>query len=554
MKPKSVYVYPGLEAVHPKVWEALKQLLPVNFTGVSSLEGAERADAVIVLSGVSSLLPAAGRLAKPCFCFEPGSPLPDPAGRVHRAAFGASQGLDARLRGRQVDHNAIQRGSVVAVLPGDEILASLDGQPVWVKRSSSASSIDLVSLPPPPLEPEQYPLEYCCGSHFLQLIPLIHFLRSIAGEDGWRSPGLRACFMFDDPNLHWDSYGFLPYGPLVDLCETKNCHVSFATVPLDCWWFNEKAARLFRPSAARLSLLFHGSNHLHAELLGTGESTIDEQLIAQAFRRILDFETRSGVRVSRSMAAPHGACSTAMMRIMLSLGMEGACISPWSLRLWNKGFDWGPAFGLLPAEITAGAFPVCPRFKMCDASEGDILVSAFLDRPIVPVGHHDTLSEGLELLGRLANSINALGPVTWGNLDDVQRSNYLIRRQGDLLEIRPFSSHFELLVPNGVSRLKLVAPDQKDGGAFSPFQIRRAAAHGPAISIPWTQEEEIGVREGERISVTASLLGSVDYRKIVKSSLPVWALARRVMCEARDRVRPVIRRIKGGKTAASQSY
>ena len=37
------------------------------------------------------------------------------------------------------------------------------------------------------------------------------------------------------------------------------------------------------------------------------------------------------------------------------------------------------------------------------------MIAAFLDQPIVPVGHHDTLADGPELLTQVAATINSLG-------------------------------------------------------------------------------------------------------------------------------------------------
>src|SRR3712207_7699471 len=50
---------------------------------------------------------------------------------------------------------------------------------------------------------------------------------------GWTPAPLRAAIMFDDPNLHWKSYGYIIYPELVEHAKEHNYHAVFATVPLD---------------------------------------------------------------------------------------------------------------------------------------------------------------------------------------------------------------------------------------------------------------------------------------------------------------------------------
>lgn len=541
---KRVVVFPGLEAAGARVWSALSDVLPLDFVPGVDLSRISDGDAVLFLGGGEQALEFVLDCGKPVYVVMGAGPAADAGTEDIQVAFGTGNHLDLRLRGHRLPHKNPGGFQPLAVGIGDQVQATVAGQAVWVHRARGEASADFVVWGPPALADGEYPLEYCHGAHFLRLLPLIHFLRRVVGESGWQPPGLRACFMFDDPNLHWPTYGFLPFRELVEFGRSERFHVTMAMVPLDCWYADSASVKLFREGADQLSLLFHGSNHLHAELLGSNDSNTDRRLIAQAFRRIERFEARTGVSVSRSMAAPHGACSVSMMHVMLTLGMEGACISPWSLRLWNKGYDWGAAFGLKLAEITRGGFPVVPRFRFCATSLGDAVVSAFLDRPIIPVGHHDTMADGLGLIFDLAAQINRLGPVRWCNMDEIQRSNYLTRRQGSTLWVRPMGARLRVVIPEGVEQLVVDVPSPLPGNSVDEFQASRSASLAAPPFQFIRDHQPMTVSPGEEVWLKARLLRSEDPHRCGSLPLPAWALMRRVMCEVRDRSKPLVKRRK----------
>src|SRR5208283_5127567 len=101
---------------------------------------------------------------------------------------------------------------------------------------------------------------------FLEMLPLLQWLREICAGASPVGPPLRACFIFDDPNLHWPRYGFVDYRQLAAQAEKENYHVSFATIPVDAWFTHSGTAGIFREHRSRLSLLIHGNNHTKREL------------------------------------------------------------------------------------------------------------------------------------------------------------------------------------------------------------------------------------------------------------------------------------------------
>src|SRR6202035_3410833 len=81
----------------------------------------------------------------------------------------------------------------------------------------------------------------------------------------WTRPQPRAAFMFDDPSLHWPSYGHIDFADIAKRATRGGFHVALATVPIDAWYANRRLVRLLRERRC-LSLLLHGNQHLRCEL------------------------------------------------------------------------------------------------------------------------------------------------------------------------------------------------------------------------------------------------------------------------------------------------
>ena len=190
------------------------------------------------------------------------------------------------------------------------MLGSRSGRPVWTLRGRTETA----ALEPSDLGEEEVLRDRFDGGACLSLLPLVHFLRRVV-QPNPTSPAIRATFLFDDPNLHWPSYGYVKYAGLVRDAEEHGYHAAMAMIPADAWFAHPRAVKLFRSRRDRLSLLVHGNNHVRRELAAPGSELIPA--LAQARRRVAAFERRSGVRVARVMAPPHGACGEQAMAALL---------------------------------------------------------------------------------------------------------------------------------------------------------------------------------------------------------------------------------------------
>jgi hypothetical protein len=450
--------------------------------------------------------------------------------------FGSSAFLDSILRGQQLRDCLVP---TVLPVPGDagEILAMKGCDPVWMRVQLSGGTADLVGYCPPELTPHEYLFQHFKADHFMCLLPLIHFVREVAGQQSWQRPSPRACLMFDDPNLHWPSFGYIDYRSVIASARAYNYHVAFATIPLDCWLVHKQAARLFRDNRDRISLLVHGNNHTKNELAQPGVAGDEVRTVAQALKRIDRFERVSALRIFRVMAAPHGACSYTMSRTLLDLGFDAACISRGSLMRHNPGFEWPATVGMNLGEFLVPGLPIFPRFRLGIDNNTEIILAAFIGQAMILVGHHQDLRDGIEVLEEVAKTVNALGRVSWSNVDDIVRSSYLWRVEDDMTEICVFSRDARVCLPEGTTNVVLnYAWNNRNSAAMRIEQSNSHRINFDATEGPW-------IFDGSKtIQLQNKPAARVNYRDVSAGRRKSWPVVRRLLTEGRDRLLPVISR------------
>lgn len=512
------------------VFEAIQHALPVRFA--TAAEAPATPDPELVLSYSSGR--AGKRIARRFHVARGSEGFGVGPGQV---SFSNHPVLHACLRGRTIPHASLPKCVPLRPEPGDIVLATARGIPVWTARMRDEAVDEYTGVPLPGFSGQLAVIDFLNGQNFMPLLPLVHFVRRALADDGWKFPPPRASFMFDDPNLHRTSYGFISYPEIVRRSEAVGYHVAFATVPFDTWYTSSKAADAFRSHPDRISLLLHGNDHTYAELARLRSPGMDRQVAAQAVTRISRFEQRTGVRVRRTMAAPHGACSNEMMAAMLDVGIEGLFCSPWSLRLWDPSRAWTP-LGLRPAEIVGG-FPVFPRFRFSSGCDGSAALCSLLGQPIVPVGHHQDLRDGADLLDHIAQGINGIPNVTWGDTESLARSNYITRiRPGDqVMHVIPYSTSIRIRIPEGISSVSLhEAGELTAGPARHCWVAKRTAGNWNDFSAPG----DLPASPGDELAFRLAALGAIASSDIPHPQHSVSAPIRRLLCESRDRIEPIV--------------
>lgn len=428
-----------------------------------------------------------------------------------------------------------------------EILAKVNDKPVWITRVEHGVRHDVLLLSEPWLSNEARLFEHLKGDRLFRLIPLIEWMRSVSGWRDWKKPKMKACFMFDDPNLHWKSYGWIDFKKLSEDTSRHNYCVSIATVPVDMWYFNKSTAQIFRSSSDRLSLLFHGYNHSYRELANGCDVNFAVLKMVETVARVRRLEYKAGLKVSMVMAPPHGGFNLDWMKACAIVGFESASIAWGSIWSSNKEAQFTTLLGADPGRIICG-LGILPRFRLKPGEESQVLLSAYLGQPIIPVGHHWNLADGLEILNSLAEFTNSLGDICWHSPGKMARANYWWRLAGRTVVIRPFSRLVQVKLPDRVEEA-IVELDEGN----QEFDL-----------VAWTKEGYLAVeRSSERSwalrgSVGPNLVMELRHARAQKGEgewdavnenprSPITAdfefmftraLGKRLLVEARDRLMP----------------
>ncbi|MBI5584175.1 MAG: hypothetical protein HY892_10145 [Deltaproteobacteria bacterium] len=531
---------PSITPGQQRLFEALAEVFPVRFEQRYFQEEADL-DAWLAPAADRDLVDRLPQTARPCYAvLRPDQLLPEGGGPV--IVFADSAFLPAALRARRIES---EEAGATKVLPSwlenGTTLASKSGAPLWILREPRKGGHHHVSLPLPELQAGEPLFQYFHGRRFLALLPLFLFLRALTEDPTWLRPPLQACFMFDDPNLHWPTYGFIDYAEIARQAEKHRYHVSFATVPRDGWFLHEPTAAIFKRHADRLSLLIHGNDHTRDELAQPYPDRERRALIGEALQRVGQLEKRSGIEISRVMAPPHGACSAAVLGEMARAGFEAACVSRGSLAFHNPGAPWLRSLGMGPSDHLNG-LTVIPRFPFSARCHNSILLAAVLGQPIIPMGHHTGVAAGLDLLEELADFIHSLGQVQWTDLRQICRSLYSRKYAGGQLHLKLHAGRVRVPVDEGTDRIYAERSWTED--RENPDLAWRAAGAGPEWR--WQRADEtIRVTPGQTVELVTdpALLqtGTLEARRKRR----LWPFLRRSLAEARDRSAPLRRRALG---------
>lgn len=531
-------VVPASERGHRgRLLDALEDAYPVRFEG----RGPGKLDAIdgLLAFGDEGSEQAGGAPRIHCLIY---SGEEEPRGEPQTVALSHHDALDRPLRGARLTEAHAARLPALVPGSGEVVLASVAGRAAWVLQAGEETRRHRVAGAPSELEPGEALRNRLAPGRCLALLALTQFVGDLTAGRGWEPPPLRAAFVIDDPNLRKPSYGHIDYARLYRSAVDHGYHVSMAMVPLDARRTHRRAVELFRTGSANLSLCIHGNDHDGPEL--AQPRSIDEGLVpaAQALRRVLRFERRTGIAVDRVMVAPHERLSEGALAALLACGYEAFCGArpyPWitaspDLSWLTRPVDAGPLIGWGSAQLMPGGFPLLMRLDFGHPRE-ELVIRAFLGQPLIMYGHHDLLEPGTETLESVAAEINRLGVTGWSSLTGIARAATEQRRSGELLELRMLGRRVRFEVPDGVREVRVdtsaVAPSER-----TPLLVWGAAGEGAKL----VTEGNVCLSAERPGFVELQMAGAVDPESVPRPRLSARPLARRRVTEWRDRSRPVL--------------
>jgi hypothetical protein len=416
--------------------------------------------------------------------------------------------------------------------PGEQVICG-STKPLWLATAGESSGSFRAACAPVEIGAEESLRDHLRSGRFIALLPLFHFLRELIRGDSLQAPPLRATFLFDDPNLHWRTYGFVDYRAIAASAEDAGYHVAFATIPLDAWFVSRQTAGVFREHEHSLSLLVHGNNHVREELARPTSLPDARGIAQQALQRVALLERRSGVAVARVMAAPHGACSEPMMTALHETGFEAICIGrsrPWLGRVKVHSLEECAVVEFV------GGLPAILRHPLAHSWE-ELCFHALLGQPLILYAHHDALAGGNDVLTRAAEFIDSFGTVRWLPLDAIARSNASIRREGATVMVQPFSRIVEVELDAGVEEVRVALPRQ---AGWQPRSIRFRTGDRASETLEPTSHWL--TRGASKVSIEILFDDTGGAFRGPSRRLTAIAAARRLGTETRDRLAPLGKR------------
>jgi hypothetical protein len=269
---------------------------------------------------------------------------------------------------------------------------------------------------------------------------------------------------------------------------------------------------------------------------------------SQGITRIARLEEKTGLTVARVMVPPHEGYSENALLALSTLGFDGVCVPLGLVKRWNAGLQIRPAFALEMTEWMGGPVPVLQRFNITpEDCQNQIIIAAFLGRPIIPVAHHDTFADGYAAVERTLATINSLGDVRWVGPSEMFNRSYLTMRENGNLWVKLYSRRMQVTVPEGVKKVGAIFFGDIGQSIALDVTVRDAEG-GELRRMRQANGEAVEVRPGQKVEVQLVNSDAVDYRQVKRPGLSYRAVARRVLCEGRDRLSPFLAKLGGRKS------
>ncbi|MBM4207634.1 MAG: hypothetical protein FJ190_06290 [Gammaproteobacteria bacterium] len=451
--------------------------------------------------------------------------------------FAGDACIDPSFRGCCFYESDSTQAAVLLRQDGDIVLSEKNGTPLWLRRKQGSSVLDLVAVRPKPLATNEILREHFSTHSFSHLLPLLHFMREVAGQPETPAVPRQACIVIDDPSLYFTSYGFINFKKLAEHAKQHGYHVAIATIAIDAWKINSRVAAIFNDYPDNLSLIIHGNNHLWQELSADRSVSWLRAILAQALQRFKGCRLQNYAPI---LEAPYGTFVAEATEQISQLGYAAALCTPSQFIGLNRQSAFPAAFGSGSTDVFPDGLCTIPRLVMSEDWRLEIAIAAFLRQPIVLACHHQDFFEGMGLLAEFTAAINRLGPIHWCSLREIAKANYSLRKENTTLYITLGSRNVECRLPPDVNAVVIERPWVKqqerlilmdESGTNATIDILSGVATEP---LTWKHKERSVLR------IESPVLAAVHPDTVEPPARRLWPVVRKVLQEARDRLYPLL--------------
>lgn len=321
-------------------------------------------------------------------------------------------------------------------------------------------------------------------SGFIDLAPILTFLRFAGGQHCWHWDSDYANLTLDDPWLV-EPYGCLSYRGLLAEMQKARFHTTIAFVPWNCDRSDEGVVAVFRDHPEFYSICVHGNNHDHWEFYKYSTTSADpwppkplavqEANIRQGLARMEEFSRLTGLDFDRVMVFPQHVAPMETFGVLKRYNFLATANAT------NVPLDLEP-----PADPTSrlraftaryANFASVVRHPLAGRSQAQIALDLFLDNPVLFFEHHTLFRGGIGAFNRTAEMVNSLQPaVQWAGLGTIARHLYLERDRPDgNRDVRMFCRSIDLVNDQEHEETCFVQKEET-----SDVPIRRVLVNGGA--------------------------------------------------------------------------
>lgn len=271
---------------------------------------------------------------------------------------------------------------------------------------------------------------------FVQIAPLLLFLRRTLNEKCWSFPHRYANLTIDDPWL-CRRYGYIDYTQLLSRMKAAGFHTTIAFIPWNYRRNNPEVIRLFRDNNKYYSLCFHGNNHDHREFRVSRTMECHAANIGEAVERMKLMRQETGLTVDPVMVFPQKIAPAGVFNFLRDSGFL-ATVNGDNIPAGELGPD-GPWRFLRSVETAYSGIPSLRRMgarsTLTPGYTARIAADMFLGNPLCFYSHHDFFRSSIEAFDATASFVNARLPqVRWVGLAEIARSLSLVRGHGSAVE------------------------------------------------------------------------------------------------------------------------
>jgi len=364
------------------------------------------------------------------------------------------------------------------------------------------------------------------ATQFLEIAPVMMFVRYSAGELGWHTVHHYANLTIDDPWLR-EPYGHLSYKGLLKEMERHDFHTTIAFIPWNYDRSEPETVSLFRNHPERFSICIHGDNHDHKEFEELKSRPLHVQIAAlkQSLARMQQFHNLTGLPYNNVFVFPHSIGSGTILEELKSYNFA-ATVNSANVPM-DRPRPSDPLFGLRPVTSAFADFPSIARYSVAvPLPKGLIQINEFLGNPLFFYAHQDLFAGGMDAFNDIADEVNQSETDTeWRSAGDVVEHLYLVKaREDGNYDVLSFASRLHL--DNTSARGVVFNVRKQESNSANIASVNVEGRDQPFLVRDGYLELSLSVPPGEGRTIAIRYKNDLDLASVstAKTSLRVWLL------------------------------